>query len=103
MPDKTFIVRIKRQQRPDEAVLGVRGEIQPHLLLAPRARFDALGRYAHDHERPVAQAAILALGIVGAGTNHARIAQMLRQLAQYYQRDGDLMVVVRLAQGLVDR
>lgn len=45
--------------------------------------------------------AIFAMGLIGAGTNNARLAQMLRQLAGYYQKEADCLFVVRIAQGLV--
>ena len=41
------------------------------------------------------------MGMVAAGTNNAKVAQMLRQLAAYYQRDPDCLFIVRIAQGLV--
>jgi hypothetical protein len=41
------------------------------------------------------------MGFIGAGTNNARLAQMLRQLAVYYQREPDALFVVRVAQGLL--
>ena len=41
------------------------------------------------------------MGIVGSGTNNARLANMLRQLAQYYHKDANNLFMVRLAQGLV--
>lgn len=62
---------------------------------------DILGKYSHDHDKAVAVNAILAMGLVGAGTNHAKLAQMLRQLSSYYQRDADCLFMVRIAQGLV--
>jgi len=43
---------------------------------------------------------ILAMGIVGAGTNNARLAAMLRQLAMYHSKDPSNLFMVRLAQGL---
>ena len=45
--------------------------------------------------------AIFAMGLVGSGTNNARLAQMLRQLAVYYQKDANALFMVRQAQGLV--
>lgn len=45
--------------------------------------------------------AILAMGFIGAGTNNARLAQMLRQLAVYYHREPDALFIVRVAQGLL--
>lgn len=40
-------------------------------------------------------------GIVGAGTNNARLAGMLRGLSSYYYKEPTLLLLVRLAQGLV--
>ena len=45
--------------------------------------------------------AIFAMGLVGAGTNNARLAQMLRQLAAYYHKDPSSLFMVRIAQGLL--
>jgi hypothetical protein len=47
------------------------------------------------------QAATVSLGIIGAGTNNARIAGMLRNLSSYYYKDPSLLFCVRIAQGLV--
>jgi len=62
---------------------------------------ETLSKYSHDHDTQVAQNAIFAMGIVGAGTNNARVAQMLRQLAIYYSKDQSCLFVVRLAQGFL--
>ncbi|KIY48432.1 26S proteasome regulatory complex, non-ATPase subcomplex, Rpn1 subunit [Fistulina hepatica ATCC 64428] len=62
---------------------------------------DTLSKYSHDNDLAVALNAILAMGIVGAGTNNARLAQMLRQLAGYYYKEPDCLLIVRVAQGLV--
>lgn len=68
----------------------------------PDARaVDTLGRLAHDTDADVARAAVLGLGIVGAGTNHARLAGMLRGLASYHNKEPSLLFLVRVAQGLV--
>lgn len=40
-------------------------------------------------------------GVIGAGTNNARLAGMLRQLTAYYHREPTLLFLVRLSQGLV--
>ena len=45
--------------------------------------------------------AIFAMGLLGAGTNNARLAQMLRQLASYYHKEPNGLFMVRIAQGLV--
>ncbi|OBT43548.1 26S proteasome regulatory subunit rpn-1 [Pseudogymnoascus sp. WSF 3629] len=63
--------------------------------------YDTLSRYSHDNDNDVAINAIFSMGLVGAGTNNARLAQLLRQLASYYHRDAESLFMVRIAQGLV--
>ncbi|KAK0641627.1 armadillo-type protein [Cercophora newfieldiana] len=63
--------------------------------------YDTLSRYSHDNDNEVALNAIFAMGILGAGTNNARLAQLLRQLASYYHRDQESLFMVRIAQGLL--
>lgn len=63
--------------------------------------YDTLSRYSHDNDNDVAVNAIFAMGLVGAGTNNARLAQLLRQLASYYSRDANTLFMVRIAQGLL--
>jgi 26S proteasome regulatory subunit N1 len=63
--------------------------------------YDTLSRYSHDNDNDVAVNAIFAMGMVGAGTNNARLAQLLRQLASYYHRDQNSLFMVRIAQGLL--
>ncbi|KAB2575394.1 putative 26s proteasome regulatory subunit rpn-1 protein [Lasiodiplodia theobromae] len=63
--------------------------------------YDTLSRYSHDNDNDVAINAIFAMGLVGAGTNNARLAQLLRQLASYYSRDPNALFMVRIAQGLL--
>ncbi|RKP07329.1 hypothetical protein THASP1DRAFT_17203 [Thamnocephalis sphaerospora] len=62
---------------------------------------DTLSKYSHDNDVDVALNAIFAMGLVGAGTNNARLAQMLRQLASYYYKEPNCLFTVRIAQGLV--
>ncbi|KAJ3283068.1 proteasome regulatory particle base subunit [Borealophlyctis nickersoniae] len=62
---------------------------------------DVLSKYSHDNDQEVAMNAIFAMGLVGAGTNNARLAQMLRQLAAYYHKEPNSLFVVRIAQGLL--
>jgi 26S proteasome regulatory subunit N1 len=62
---------------------------------------DTLSKYSHDTDIEVNQAAIFAMGLVGAGTNNARLAQMFRQLASYYNREPSNLYTTRLAQGLL--
>ena len=63
--------------------------------------YDTLSRYSHDNDNDVAINAIFAMGLLGAGTNNARLAQLLRQLASYYHRDQQSLFMVRIAQGLL--
>jgi 26S proteasome regulatory subunit N1 len=63
--------------------------------------YDTLSRYSHDNDNDVAVNAIFAMGLLGAGTNNARLAQLLRQLASYYSRDPSSLFMVRIAQGLL--
>lgn len=63
--------------------------------------YDTLSRYSHDNDNDVAINAIFAMGLAGAGTNNARLAQLLRQLASYYHRDPNALFMVRIAQGLL--
>merc|ERR1712072_1202952 len=60
---------------------------------------DQLSRLSHDPEAEVSYNAILALGLVSAGTNNARIASILRQLATFYQKEPNHLFVVQIAQG----
>jgi len=62
---------------------------------------DTLSKFSHDSDAEVAHNAIFAMGLIGAGTNNARLAAMLRQLAQYYAKDSNNLFMVRIAQGLV--
>ncbi|XP_038684206.1 26S proteasome non-ATPase regulatory subunit 2 homolog A [Tripterygium wilfordii] len=62
---------------------------------------DTLSRLSHDTDSEVAMAAVISLGMIGAGTNNARIAGMLRNLSSYYYKDASLLFCVRIAQGLV--
>lgn len=62
---------------------------------------DTLSRLSHDTDSEVAMSAVMSLGLIGAGTNNARIAGMLRNLSSYYYKDASLLFCVRIAQGLV--
>jgi 26S proteasome regulatory subunit N1 len=62
---------------------------------------DTLSRLSHDTDTDVAMNAVLALGFIGAGTNNARLAGILRNLSSYYYKEPTLLFLVRIAQGLV--
>ncbi|KAH7104979.1 26S proteasome regulatory complex, non-ATPase subcomplex, Rpn1 subunit [Auriculariales sp. MPI-PUGE-AT-0066] len=76
--------------------LGLLSASNPQLTM-----LDTLSRYSHDSDLSVALNAIFAMGLVGAGSNNARLAQMLRQLAGYYHKEPDCLFMVRVAQGLL--
>uniref|UniRef100_A0AC35GP03 26S proteasome non-ATPase regulatory subunit RPN1 C-terminal domain-containing protein n=1 Tax=Panagrolaimus sp. PS1159 TaxID=55785 RepID=A0AC35GP03_9BILA len=57
-------------------------------------------KYSHDSDAETARNAIFAMGLVGAGTNNARLVAMLRQLASYHCKDTTSLMLVRLSQGL---
>ncbi|WWC67906.1 uncharacterized protein I206_101824 [Kwoniella pini CBS 10737] len=76
--------------------LGLISASNPQLSI-----LDTLSKYSHDSDLDVAINAIFAMGLVGAGTNNARLAQMLRGLATYYAKEPDCFFMVRIAQGLV--
>ncbi|XP_028108561.1 26S proteasome non-ATPase regulatory subunit 2 homolog A-like isoform X5 [Camellia sinensis] len=62
---------------------------------------DTLSRISHDTDIEVAMAAVISLGLIGSGTNNARIAGMLHNLSSYYYKEPRLLFCVRIAQGLV--
>ncbi|WRT64812.1 uncharacterized protein IL334_001748 [Kwoniella shivajii] len=76
--------------------LGLISASNPQLSI-----LDTLSKYSHDSDLEVAINSIFAMGLVGAGTNNARLAQMLRGLATYYAKEPDCFFMVRISQGLV--
>eukprot|EP00479_Gromia_sphaerica_P000600 TRINITY_DN1074_c0_g1_i2.p1 TRINITY_DN1074_c0_g1~~TRINITY_DN1074_c0_g1_i2.p1 ORF type:complete len:192 (-),score=24.79 TRINITY_DN1074_c0_g1_i2:205-780(-) len=62
---------------------------------------ETLSKLTHDQDEQVSQNAILALGLLAAGTNNSRVAKMLRQLAAYYQKEPNHLFLTRISQGLV--
>lgn len=62
---------------------------------------DVLTKYSHDSDDDVACNGIFGLGLIGAGTNNARLAACLRQLAVYHSKKSSQLFMVRIAQGLV--
>ncbi|CAJ1333122.1 unnamed protein product, partial [Effrenium voratum] len=62
---------------------------------------DTLSKLSHDADQDVATGAIMSMGLIGAGTNNARLAGLLRQLAAYYAKDPNALFMVRIAQGLL--
>ncbi|CAL5391541.1 unnamed protein product [Camellia sinensis] len=52
---------------------------------------DTLSRISHDTDIEVAMAAVISLGLIGSGTNNARIAGMLHNLSSYYYKEPRLL------------
>lgn len=61
---------------------------------------ETLSKYSHDSDPDTVRSALMAMGLVGAGTNNARLVSMLRQLAVYHTKCPSAQMLVRIAQGL---
>jgi len=62
---------------------------------------DQLSRLSHDPDAEISQNAIMAMGVVSAGTNNSRVAGLLRQLSEFYNKEAGHIFCVRIAQGLL--
>jgi 26S proteasome regulatory subunit N1 len=62
---------------------------------------DLLLKLAHDPDQELSYRAVLSLGILGAGTNNSRIADIFRGLAVFNAKDPNGLFLVRIAQGLL--
>ena len=62
---------------------------------------DLLSKMAHQEDEELAFRAIFSLGLLGAGTNNSRVANILRGLALYYAKDPKHLFIVRIAQGIL--
>jgi len=76
--------------------LGLLSICNPRLTV-----MDTLSKLSHDADQQVSQQAVLAMGLIGAGTNNSRIAGTLRSLASYYSKEPNHLFLVRLAQGFL--
>jgi len=72
-----------------------------HISDPDYALIDVLSKLTHDADKDAAMCAIMALGIMCAGTTNSKVAEMLRNLALFYKDDNSPLFVVRLAQGLL--
>lgn len=62
---------------------------------------DQLSRLSHDPDAEISQNAVLAMGVVSAGTNNSRVAGLLRQLSEFYSKEANHIFCVRIAQALL--
>jgi 26S proteasome regulatory subunit N1 len=62
---------------------------------------DLLSKLAYDNDVELSHRAIIALGLIGAGTNNARLAGILRSLASYFAKDNNTLYLLRISQGMV--
>lgn len=72
-----------------------------HISNPDFAVIDQLSRLTHDPDTELSQNAIIALGVVSAGTNNSRVAGLLRQLSDFYSKEAGHVFCVRIAQGLL--
>lgn len=77
--------------------LGLISASNPQLTI-----MDSLSKYSHNEDLAVASSAVIGLGLIGAGTNNARLGQLLRGLATYYSKEPNLLFLVRISQGFVN-
>lgn len=73
--------------------LGLLSTSNPQLPI-----LDTLSKFSHDSDPTVARNAVFSMGLVGSGTNNARLAALLRNLAQFYHKESHDLFMVRLAQ-----
>lgn len=62
---------------------------------------EILSKFSHDPDSDVANSAIISLGLVGAGTNNARITSLLRSLSKYHSKSSTSLFATHLALGFV--
>ena len=62
---------------------------------------DSLTKFCYDSDKTVAMNAIFSMGLVSSGSNHSRVAGLLRSLAGYYNEETNPLFMVRIAQGLL--
>jgi len=72
-----------------------------HISNPDFAVIDQLSRLSHDPDAEISQNAIIALGVVSAGTNNSRVAGLLRQLSEFYSKEAGHIFCVRISQGLL--
>lgn len=64
---------------------------------------DMLNRFATDEDPEFSKRAILALGLIGAGTNNSRLGNLLKNLDLYYDDENftDHTFAIKMAMGFL--
>lgn len=62
---------------------------------------DLLSKLAHDEDKELSLRSILSMGLIGLGTNNARISGLLKDLSNYYSKDPNHDYMTKIAQGLL--
>ena len=62
---------------------------------------DSLTKFCYDSDKTVAMNALFSMGLVSSGSNHSRVAGLLRSLASYYHEETNPLFMIRVAQGLL--
>lgn len=65
---------------------------------------DSLNKMSHDQDAVLSQRAIIALGLIGLGTNNSRLANILRNISWYYGHDQNFInhyFITKISQGLL--
>ena len=72
-----------------------------NLSYAKVSVVDAITKFCYDTNKDTAINAIFSLGLVSSGTNHSRVAGLLRNLAAFYSEETNPLFIIRIAQGLL--
>ncbi|KII64362.1 26S proteasome regulatory subunit RPN1 [Thelohanellus kitauei] len=83
-------------RRAVPVALGILSVSNPQITI-----IELLSKLSHDHDDVVSLNAILALGIVGAGTNNSRIGNLLRNLNVFHHTEPLHVFAIRISQGLL--
>ena len=62
---------------------------------------DSLTKFCYDTDKTVAMNAIFSMGLCSSGSNHSRVAGLMRSLASYYSEETNPLFIIRIAQGLL--
>lgn len=58
---------------------------------------DLLVKLSHDEDEALSLNALMSLGLMGAGTNNSRLADILRNESAYYKKEEDGQFLIKLS------